>query len=253
MSEFSPLLAELYCWQDASLTAMLWLRDDDAMAPNPKLDRLLNLGSTMEIPLVLAVVPLKASPDLAVQTAQHPMIHIWQHGINHTNNAPAGSKKQELIGATPLILEGLEQGLVRLQEMFGTQFLAVLVPPWNRITDGLLTHLSPIGLVGLSTFKPRPTLFAANGLIQVNTHVDLIYWRGERRFVGAHIACQAIADHLRARRLQQVDIVEPTGILSHHAVMEDDAWGFLSDLFAIIKRHPAARWCAPLSEQSTAP
>jgi hypothetical protein len=53
---------------------------------------------------------------------------------------------------------------------------------------------------------------------------------------------QNIVAHLRARRLQQVDGEEPTGILTHHLVQDEDSYAFLRQLIDLTAAHPAACW-----------
>jgi hypothetical protein len=53
-----------------------------------------------------------------------------------------------------------------------------------------------------------------------------------------------IVAHLRARRLGLCDAAEPTGILTHHAVTDDDSAAFLRALGACVGAHRAARWLA---------
>jgi hypothetical protein len=120
-----------------------------------------------------------------------------------------------------------------------------LVPPWNRIAAALIPRLSDLGFAGLSTFTPRNAAEPAPGLWQINSHVDLIDWRNGRRFIGEVDAAARMAEVLGAQRLSATDPDEPTGLLSHHLVMPDEAWGFLSTLFALTNEHPGVRWCAP--------
>ena len=60
MSVFRPLTDEFDRWADQGLTATLWWRDDDAIAPTPALDRLLDAAGP--VPLTLAVIPALAEP-----------------------------------------------------------------------------------------------------------------------------------------------------------------------------------------------
>ena len=103
----------------------------------------------------------------------------------------------------------------------------LLVPPWNRIDPRVIARLPAAGYVALSTFGPRPAPWAAPGVVQCNTHVDLIAWRQDRAFIGADRAIERTVAHLRARREGHVDSVEPTGILTHHLDFDDAAWAFL--------------------------
>ena len=248
MSAFAPLLQELDLWQQAGQTANLWLRDDDAVEPSPALDQLLKRSAACAVPVVVAAIPMLATKALAKRLAEEPLAVVWQHGIAHNNNAAHGQKKQELVDASPHMLQGLKDGQLRLQRLFFGQARAVLVPPWNRIAPGLIPHLSEIGFAGVSTYQPRQSPFAGAGVWRVNTHIDVIDWRNGRKFKGTSRAYNEITAHLAARRTGEADPIEPTGILTHHLVMEDCAWAFLSDLFVRTNSHPAARWCVPNRE-----
>ena len=63
-----------------------------------------------------------------------------------------------------------------------------------------------------------------------------------RPFAGAAAVLAALAGHLHARRTGGADGDEPTGLLTHHLVHDDDTWDFVAALLAHIGRHPAGRW-----------
>ncbi len=248
MSAFAPLLQELDRWHDAGRTADLWLRDDDAIEFTAALEPLLLAATKARVAVVIAAIPLLATKGLAARLADEPLVKVWQHGISHINNAVAGSKKQELTSIAPDILTGLREGWQCLSHLFPGHAQPVLVPPWNRIAPELVACLPDLGMSGLSTFKPRQHPNPAGHLWQVNTHVDVIDWRADRKFIGPARTCNEITRHLAARRMGPADATEPTGILTHHLVMEESAWAFLSDLLALTNSHPAARWCVPNRE-----
>ncbi|MDX1377115.1 MAG: hypothetical protein R3357_16235, partial [Burkholderiales bacterium] len=122
----------------------------------------------------------------------------------------------------------------------GPRWAAAFAPPWNRIPDALAAQLPQAGLCGLSTFGPRIRARPAPGLAQVNTHVDLVAWRGDRGFVGAQAAIEQALRHLAARRARRADPDEPTGWLTHHLQHDAAAWRFLERLFESTRE--AARW-----------
>src|SRR5690348_9103787 len=62
-AEWSDLADELDCWQAAGRTATLWWRDDDAVAPGARLERMLSIAGG--VPVALAVIPGPAEPRLA--------------------------------------------------------------------------------------------------------------------------------------------------------------------------------------------
>lgn len=254
MTGWSDLDRELDIWADAGREATFWWRDDDAVEPTPALARLRELSRDHRVPLALAVIPLPAVSALAPFLLDHPTARPVQHGYAHRNHAAAGAKSTELGAARPIAFseDDLGRGCRRMRELFGEAFLPVLVPPWNRIDPGLVQRLPRLGFRGLSTFGPRAEAEPAPGLTQVNTHLDIIDWRGSRGFVGEEKALRHLISHLRARREHSVDPAEPTGLLTHHLAHDASAWGFITALLPQISRHPAGRWLAPSEVFSTA-
>ena len=57
---WKPLAEELDRWNAAGRRLALWLRDDDAVAPSPALDRLSRLAEDFGAPVLLAVIPMVA-------------------------------------------------------------------------------------------------------------------------------------------------------------------------------------------------
>lgn len=248
MTDWGDLNRELDAWAAAGQSATLWWRDDDAVEPSPALERLLGLAGRHGVPLALAVIPARAACALAGRLATAgPGVVPVQHGFAHRNHAPHPAKKAELGDHRPpgAVLEELARGRAAMSALFGSSWLAVLVPPWNRIAPGVLGRLTGLGFVGVSTYGARGALHPAPGLVQVNSHVDLMRWPPPRGFVGEPAALELLVDHLRARRQGQVDGAEPTGLLSHHPAHDDAAWDFLDRLVGHLTAHPAVRFMAP--------
>jgi hypothetical protein len=234
---------ELDAWHADERVAALWWRDDDAAEPTPALDTLIDLAA--EVPLALAVIPGRAVDGLADRLAHCSRIGILQHGWQHVNHALPGEKKSELGVQRPpaTILGELAAGWRRLVALFGARAAPVLTPPWNRIADALLPLLPGAGYAGVSTFGPRRNAMPHPGLVQANTHVDLVDWR-QRGFVGTPRALGVLVGHLTARRAGRIDAREPTGILTHHLLLDRDGARFLERLIAVTSRHRAAQWLA---------
>ncbi|MDB5488258.1 MAG: hypothetical protein JWQ58_1973, partial [Reyranella sp.] len=110
--------------------------------------------------------------------------------------------------------------------------LPVMVPPWNRIAPVLVPTLPEIGYRGLSTFGPRLRVHPVRGLLQVNTHVDLIDWKAGRVFAGEETVLAGLVTALAQARSGGG---EPIGILSHHLAMDAGAWDFLMLLWERMK------------------
>lgn len=239
-SAWVALLDEIARWKDAGRVVDFWWRDDDACRADPALTRLVGLSAAARVPLALAVI---AQGVQAAVLAQDPRwIRILQHGTDHVQRAAAGEKKTEFPASEPV-----DAALARLQaacaQIDGPITLPVLVPPWNRIGSASLPgRLAAAGYRGLSRFGPRARSAAMSGLVQVNTHVDVIDWRGARGFVGEEVVLAAATAHLQARRQGRADAGEATGWLTHHLVHDSACWDFLERLFERTGREPGVVW-----------
>ncbi len=244
MSAWARLDAELDAWREDGRRADLWCRDDDACRDSPALDRLLERARDAGVPVALAVIPALVDPGLVDVAARAPFVTVVQHGYAHRNHAPPGVRNWELGIHRPVAqtLAELVTGRVDLATSFGRQFRGVLVPPWNRIDPLVVERLPEAGFAGLSTFGSRAGRHPVPGLVQCNTHVDLIAWRRERAFIGVDAAIDRLVQNLESRRTGIIDPAEPTGILTHHLDLDAAAWQFLADLFARTRNHGATTW-----------
>jgi hypothetical protein len=225
----------------------MWWRDDDAVSATSALDRLVEVTGRARIPLALAVIPAKADKTLFTAIGQNPNVTLLQHGYAHINHAAPDTRAIECGGARPLedVATELAAGRIRLSEIYGAQFLPVLVPPWNRIAAPLLPRLPELGFAGLSTWGPRSHTDAGPGLVQVNTHADPIRWRKGRIFAGTERVTDALAQHLAARRERRVDPDEPTGLLTHHLAHDELGWAFIGEAAERLSSRPGLRWLDP--------
>jgi len=243
-ADWSPLIVELDRWKRGGRAATLWWRDDDVHAYTEALGRLLGLARRHAVAPGLAAIPALVDVTLGAALTEYPEVRLLQHGYVHLNHATKGEKKIELGGRRSLDTLRLElaEGAARLAALYPARILPALVPPWNRIACRLLPWLAPLGFRILSGFGPRPAREVAAGLVQVNTHVDIIDWHGTR---GCRPHAALITDlvaHLRARRETRADQREPTGILSHHLNHDAACWDFLETLFECTSGHAGARW-----------
>jgi len=236
-----PLVAELDRWEQHGKRARFWLRDDDAVIPTSALDRLLDLSGALAVPITLAVIPNETGPALARRLDNAPGVSVAVHGWSHENHASPGEKKLELgmHRGADAVLEELRAGSAHLSSLYSVRFTGLLVPPWNRIDAQLYPHLPGLGFTGLSTFGPEHNL----PVPAINTHVDLIDWKGTR---GGRDTAALIADTVH--RLQAVfDNAGSVGILTHHLVHDTGAWVFLERLFHLTTRHSGCNWM-PVTE-----
>jgi hypothetical protein len=244
MTLWQPLRDELAQWRDAGRTAALWLRDDDAIAPTPALDRLAGLARRHDVPVALAIIPARTGPALASRLAAETIIHPVVHGWSHANHALPPEKKQELGPHRPrdAVLSELARGLARLREFYGDRLTPMLVPPWNRIDPSLLDDLPALGFTGLSAFGHK--LASRPGLTVVNTHTDIVDSRAGNRCRDHGTLISGLVQELQQARA--ADDGRPVGVLSHHLVSDDEAFRFLAELFTVAARSDAVTWKTPV-------
>ena len=241
MTSWAEVDAEIARWQAQGRSVELWWRDDDAVEATPALERLLTLHQDCDAPLALAVVPARATPGLAERLARASGVDVLQHGYAHANHAALEDKKIELGSERPamMVLGELGTGWLALERLFDVRALPVMVPPWNRIAPHLVPALPEIGFRGLSSFGARARPQPVRGLVQINTHVDLIQWKSGRVFVGEAAALDQLVRALSCAREQAAP--EPVGILSHHLAMDEPGWDFLKSFWGRIGATPGVR------------
>jgi peptidoglycan/xylan/chitin deacetylase (PgdA/CDA1 family) len=219
---------------------LVWWRDDDAGRIDVRLNWLLALAAERGRTLGLAVVPAWLDAETLQLLRSAPQVEILQHGWAHVDHAASGEKSIELGGtADPTeCLVDVQRGAVRLEATFGDRFLRVMVPPWNRIDEACLCALAAHGFHGISTYA-NDARGASHALLHVNTHIDLIDWRGTRRMK----PLAQLFDELEAR-LAQPDC-RVVGLLSHHLNMSLDDIARLRQLLCHIDRIGRCRWTSP--------
>ncbi len=235
----SRLLEALDKAATAGNRVQFWLRDDDAVEPTPALDNLLALTKAYSVPVMLAVIPEDTGTSLSERLADEPYARVAVHGWSHRNYAPPGEKKQELGRHRPAetVLGELQAGFAKLSWLHGSRFRPMLVPPWNRINDDLLPSLGSLGFASLSVFGLERS---ASPIHLVNTHVDLMDWRGTRGCRPAEVLFGELADWI-----VRDDRPPVIGVLTHHLVHDEAVWSFLDQLFEATSRHPGCAWIDP--------
>ena len=238
-ARWSDLTRELDAWAAAGRQATFWWRDDDATRPGPALDRLLKIVDAR--PISLAVIPAGATSGLARVVDENPNIAVLQHGYSHANHAPDGEKKSEFGAHRPLqtMLQEVAEGREQLTSLFGSRFLSVFVPPWNRLADLVAAELGTCGVLAVSAFGRRNPGATPRRL---NCHIDIVNWRGDRGFLGTGAVLDALVSLLTEFRTSSAKNTEPVGLLTHHRDHDEGCWRFLEDLMTVSADHPGAHW-----------
>lgn len=223
--------AEMMHWRHAGLSFKLWLRDDDAVAVTPALERLLALSVTYHVPILLAVIPVFAEKALARKLVEFPLVTPCQHGFSHHNHANPGMRPIEFGGRPiPEMVADLSAGRRRLQDVFDKPLPPILVPPWNRIDPDLPALLPGLGFTTLSTFGANQ-FSQHRALSEHNCHVDIVAWREGRKGF-ENVMGQLIVAMEKAR----LEGGRAVGLLTHHLVHDAAAWSVLEKLCAIMAR-----------------
>jgi peptidoglycan/xylan/chitin deacetylase (PgdA/CDA1 family) len=232
----TQLLKSLDRWARAGRTATFWLRDDDAVEPTAALDRLLELSAEYALPVTLAVIPEATGLRLTERLRDCPLVDVAVHGWSHRNYAGAGEKKQELgpHRAETVVLDELQTGLHKLAALYPERLVPVLVPPWNRISDPLKSHLARIGFRALSVFGPEK----GASIPAINTHADIMDWHGTR---GGR-PLEAVVPEIVRRLDVNWEQGGTMGLLTHHLVHDAAAWSLIEILVKATAGHEGCRW-----------
>lgn len=215
----------------------IFLRDDDAGWADDRLAPLVDTCDRHGLPLDLAVIPSELSEARvawldARRHAYSARLGLHQHGWGHANHETAGRKCE--FGASRSedeLRHDLTQGRVRMLQAFGAAVDPVFTPPWNRCVEAVGPMLVALGIDVLSRDVTARAL-GLDGLRECPVHVD---WSARRK--GAGLTPDGIsascADALSRRTV--------VGLLFHHAVMDDGEMAMVSELLALLSRHPMVR------------
>ncbi|MBL9097152.1 MAG: hypothetical protein JNK07_09515 [Alphaproteobacteria bacterium] len=241
--------AELDVWAAQRRIAQFWWRDDDAQDTSDQLKAMLAVARVFDVTIGLSAIPSGLSRRLVTALARAEEAQMLVHGFAHTNHADAGRAKREMGGKRPLdeIVSDMKAGLALARDAFGARVLPVLVPPWNRIAPGALTHLPKLGYRGISTWKPRLKPYPVPGLLQINTHLDLVDWRRGRVIKDERLIAGLLLRKLRWRREARARASEPLGLLTHHAYWTPAMERIVVRLLEVTREHPGSRWHSPRS------
>jgi hypothetical protein len=225
------LRRELARWHATGHRPLVWWRDDDARGISPAFERLLDVADGL--PLSVAVIPHGVSPTLADRLRTSPHVTVGQHGLDHVN------RRQPAAGPAADYTEAVAPGPLARKILAGRDTLeqagldpAFYAPPWNRVEPVLLEALPIAGYFALSGWKGE----GANkpGLQRLDTHLDVMRWKGGARFRGAARIETDLRGQLAARRRAGA-FDNPLGLLTHHLEHDEACWTFLCGFLALLR------------------
>ncbi len=197
----------------------VFFRTDDVGEANEKFARLAQIFANKKCPLVGAVIPTKISGEIQkLARTYSESLEFVCHGYQHLNRAIEGSKKSEYPESrSPDEVESeLELGFAFTSQAFKELFTPVFVPPWNRFDSKWVPLLTNPGFVAISAFGDE----TCSGKVKaLNVHIDLHSSKKPRATSIDEVIQQLLCSKS-----------EFTGIMLHHAIMNDDDFEFISRL-----------------------
>lgn len=183
----------------------------------------MRLANAHRVPLALAVIPDVDLKDLAGEIAACPLVRPIQHGCDHVDRNVGGGFSAEFNPASPAaeVASAVNRAWERLAE--ATAAAPIYAPPWNVLTPNVRQALAMTPIRAFSLYGAGDG--EGDGLVQINTHIDIMRWR-PARFRGTWPILIRLWRQLRARRMAG-HWGEPIGLLTHHKNLDPEAWTFL--------------------------
>lgn len=234
-SDWRALQRELDLWSKRGRKLRFWWRDDDARTDTPALGRLFDLAGRFDMPLALAVIPVGAEESLVRRLDREPRVRVLQHGWDHANHAEPARPAEFGDSRDPAEVQAqLSEGRRRLEKLFSSRFLPVLVPPFNRLSRHLDGAVADAGYCFISLHGD----FAGLPMASRNPHLDVIDWEKNAAAEPEHLVRTALAA-IKLRRYGLVSSRLPVGIVTHHLVHDEPVWDLVEELLRRVRRHPA--------------
>lgn len=258
---FPELHEELARWTDAGLTAVFWLRDDDAVSVTPQLQVLSTIARRYEIDVGLAVIPGALTPELAAWLAEwRPRVLPMCHGWQHTNHGTAERPGEFGTGRSPEdarreLTSAAQVASARLRSAGAFPERLYFVPPFGQIAPAFERALASLGYDGISNqpgraerrharlhakfdWLPRNPAGKPLHHPRLEAHIDPIDWqRGTAKPANAVVS--QLLGELRLRRKGFKPSAAPIGILCHHLVHDDAIWSMLEIIVSALRGAPA--------------
>ena len=205
-----------------------WFRDDDAGIDNKSLDNLMQYLKNKKINLLIAAIPVLCDNKLKIILDKYDNYVIGQHGYSHTNylkndlSEYPDTRKEEII-ATELI-----NGDRILSNLFKDKYNKVFIPPWFEVGSKTKKLLKEHNYLAISNYWKNQ--INSNGMIEINSQVDLVDWDNAYTFGGEDYVLNQIISEIESGNTC-------IGILLHHERIGKETYYFLDKLIETILEH----------------
>lgn len=228
---------------EAAAPVRFFVRDDDAGRAQAQLERLLDVFEAHQAPLDLAVIPAalrqRAADALLRRRERWRTLNFHQHGYAHVNHEREGRKCEFGVARGMLRQQAdIRMGKDRLKALLGATD-AIFTPPWNRCTQLTVFALEGEGFCVLSR-EAKASPLSLGSLYHLPVCVDWRRTRGGIRQTPGDAAA-AIAARIRAAGDAAI------GLMLHHEVLDEDDFGALDALLALLCTTPNVRMGAMMT------
>jgi peptidoglycan/xylan/chitin deacetylase (PgdA/CDA1 family) len=218
----------------------VFFRADDIGAGGRAFENLCRLFREYAVPLGMAVVPAWLSDVRRDQLFRSAPLDeaLWdwhQHGWRHVNWQREG-KKSEFSDQRPIEKQwrDIHQGRQKMENIFGSRFLEVFTPPWNRLSISTIKILQQLEFRGVSLAGPLPRgAKLAPPLKNLRVQIDL----HTRKARDGEADFKALLEEFTTYFSRK----EPLGIMIHHQRMTPFAFEFLEEMLQSFKASERVR------------
>jgi peptidoglycan/xylan/chitin deacetylase (PgdA/CDA1 family) len=221
----------------------IFFRADDIGAGGRAFENLCRLFREHAVPLGMAVVPAWLSSVRQDQLFRSAPLNedLWdwhQHGWRHVNWERDG-KKSEFSDQRPIEKQwkDIHQGRQKMENIFGSRFLEVFTPPWNRLSISTIKILQQLEFRGVSLAGPLPRgVKLASPLKNLRIQIDLHTRKAKDGEADFRNLLEEFTMFLSRK--------EPVGIMIHHQRMTPFAFEFLEALLRALNASERVRLCS---------
>ena len=221
----------------------IFFRADDIGASSKAFDALCSLFRFHQVPLAMAVIPTWLSYARQEKLFQAAPVNeeLWswhQHGWRHIDWQKDGKKCEFGSDRAPeRQREDILQGRIKMERIFGPNFVEVFTPPWNRFSTATLKALRELDFKAISAVAPFPAGIKPRYWIQ---HLPV------RLDLHTRKAKDPVADFaLLIDQFTAISTIKGlSGVMIHHQRMTPFAFEFLERMIYNLKYVIKARFCS---------